>query len=291
MNDVKEDIKKTIEYINTNHPIFQFEFQPYSAVFLNANECISDYMKGMFVPQGKALTICGSGDHILNLLCCGFEEIDSFDINKVAYYYFKLKCAWIMQYSYEQFMDFYFDSPKNENQVFHLDQLDDFSFLDSDTYQFFSSLKNETISKLCYPVTNSFTIVFDNLYLEIKQYEKLKSILKNGFTHQFFHTDIKNISSYLNKIYDYICLSNVGDYYENTLMNDNMDYMMRFEKFFLFCKENVFPFLSEEGKAMFFYLFDARKELDTDYLLNQYSDAVIQKVRTYSGSIAYHYQK
>lgn len=287
MTEVENDINRTKEFLKSGREKFFFvDFKSYSPVFLDTNEEMIDYLKDENI-NGRALTVCASGDHIFNLLCKGVEEIDSFDINKVSYYYYKLKCAWILQHSYKEFLDFYFLIPNEEQEVFRLDKLDDLSFIDDETYQYFSSLKNEEVSKLCYGRDSSYYVKQRSIFYDENQYEKLRSIIRNGFDFKFFHSDLSNLDEKLNGKYQYMCLSNIGDYMDRY----DLSQYYKLKEYLQFCKDKIFPFLDDDGKAMFYYLFNLRKEEDTEKVFNEQKEGKIKKIRTYNGNNAYIYNK
>lgn len=287
MTEVENDINKTMEFLRSGQEkFFSVDFKSYSPVFLDTNEEITDYLKNQNL-NGRALTVCASGDHIFNLLCKGVEKIDSFDINKVSYYYYKLKYAWILQHSYQEFLDFYFQIPTQEQEVFRLDKLDDLSFIDDETYQYFSSLKNENVSKLCYGRDSSYSIKQRSIFYDECKYEKLRSILRNGFDFKFIHSDLSDLNEKIDGKYQYMCLSNIGDY----MNREDLTQYYKLKEYLQFCKEKIFPFLSDEGEAMFYYLFNLRKEEDTERVFQEENEGKIKKIRTYNGNNAYIYKK
>jgi len=163
----------------------------------------------------KVLSVVGSGDHFLNLVNNGASQIDSFDINRHAIYYLKLKKAAAITLSKEAFYEFLInDARKYFSRVA--------SYLDSESYLFWKEYIENTVpttgiqkSNLFYPriYCPNFTAI--NAYLKPENYSVLGEHLKERTEDRVFLGDIFKISYKLDTDYDCIYLSNILAYEDN----------------------------------------------------------------------------
>lgn len=71
------------KYLKLNTP-----FSEISNFYYFTNENIKDFFDLLdFTNDTHALTVCGSGDQVLNLINKGVKNIDVFDSNKLAFYF------------------------------------------------------------------------------------------------------------------------------------------------------------------------------------------------------------
>lgn len=75
----------------------------FSSIYLFTNENLRGVMDLVDADKKDALTVCGSGDHVLNLAQSGAKKIDVFDRNKLTYYYLDFKRACALSLKYDEF--------------------------------------------------------------------------------------------------------------------------------------------------------------------------------------------
>ncbi len=203
-----EDAKNFLSVVLSGNLSFSKYSIFYEFTTENLRESIGNYSK-----EDRILTILSSGDQIFNYLLKGASDIEAFDINKVTKYYFKLKCAQIMSNSCEQF------SELSKRMTFYmtLEDLDSYrNYLDKDTYEFWKYCLLNTENRL-YLLSRAGGIVRQqrkkyNIYFEKENYDKLQSILQNGFTLRFYLCDISMLPHNMKGEYSEVYLSNVFDY-------------------------------------------------------------------------------
>ena len=258
--------------LETKKSIYDLEgktmkFSKYSEVYPFATECINGYLKSSLPKNAKnALTVLSSSDQLFNLLVNGVEEITTFDINLVTYYYFELKKAYIMKNNYESFVDLIRKSYNFKTSFLGLlvNQMDDYAqYMSKDTYNFWNELKklNMNFTYLQYMNSSLFQVREDNEYVEDeKKYETLRSILKNGFNHSFYNCSIMQLDQLLCKQFDYMNFSNIYDYSKNFIQDTQPRNV-----FYQYIKEQILPYLKEQGNTMITYTYSTKN----DFLENQ----------------------
>ena len=225
---MEQDLKVAKQLIEYKEQLdFEIDLEKYNSIYLFATENIWGFLQKIqlnndFLFEKKnILTVCSSGDQILNLLLLDVSTIESYDINIFTKYFFYLKAAAIESLSYQEFLTFFFPSPLHKNNVF-LESL--FTKLEPNIrnkeaqifwhYLFFKyGGKKLYDSPLFVPnYYSKNTYLACNNYLQTEtNYNKLKLKLKS-FHFQFYHLNIfKSISSLNNKKYDFIYLSNIMD--------------------------------------------------------------------------------
>ena len=225
-------LKKMLISKNNNDNLFSM----HSKVYAFTTENISGYYKNINFIDKKILTICSSGDHILNAIFLGCKDIDCFDINIFTKYYMYLKLGAIKVLTYSEFLYFF----ESENK---------FSF---GLYQKISTSLNEEIKKFWDLVYSNEDIISDidkifmnidykktnkiyNLYLKEDNYNTLKNILLNDSINiNFIQSDFLVIHKKLKDNYNYIFLSNIIDYLPNYYTNNfNSNYIGYIKEYFI----------------------------------------------------------
>ncbi len=255
-----EDIKKNITAVKA----FLFEHKcidsKYSKVWAGTTENIKEYFKLMNWEQTKkVLTVCSSGDHILNLINKGITEIDTFDINPLTFPYLNLKIAFILAFDYEDYFNFFNKlciASRSEIQEYEI-----FTFVKpylETPYNFFweelfqeniiknkhSSIESGLLGKFCMNYIPSHTSKLRNQWIHGKnEYNKTKENLKKC-TINFKCSSIENIPNNFSKEYDKILLSNIADYLHISPIN--------FDKF---VKNELSPMLNVNGEILTAYIY------------------------------------
>lgn len=223
-----KDIEKSI--VNAKSFIFDHKCfdKKYSRVWAGATENIKEYFELMKWEEiKKALTVCSSGDHILNLVNKGVKEIDAFDINPLTFPYLNLRIAFIQAFDYKDYFKFFnklsiaSHSEIQEYEIFSIVK----SYLKYPYNIFWEELFSENIKrnkhnimepgllgKICKHYIPFGTSKLRNQWMyEKSEYEKTKHNLKNC-TINFKCTDVLDVPNIFSKGYDKILLSNIADY-------------------------------------------------------------------------------
>ena len=278
------DINQTKAYINEqifeNEYLFMGElYSKYQKVFFATNENINEYLEICHKDSyNSALSVLGSGDHVLNLVKKGVYEIDCFDINKLTkYFVFGLRFAMIRKFDYNSYLN---TTKKLISKKTPLDEITQIinellPYMENKYKKYWSIInnynyklqkENKTNLNLIYMLSffnrNIDDIVFRNNYLgSITDYNILKNNLNNTKLH-FKNVNAIYLDKEFRKKYDIILLSNiVGNlgtyfYYKSKDINkDFYEYIMNIK-----CK------LNDDGILLLEYIHDY---LD-DYSIKKY---------------------
>ncbi len=232
----------------------------YNRVWFGATENIREYFELMNWEQvKKVLTVCSSGDHILNLINKGIPEIDSFDINPLTFPYLNLRMAFIMAFTYEDYFKFFNKlsiASRNEIQEYEI-----FSrikpYLKVPYNVFWEELFHENmmknkhnsiepglLGKYCRNYIPFCTSRLRNLWLYDKNaYETTKENLTKC-TITFKCANLLDLPRLFSKGYDKILLSNIADY---LLMSSN--------DFDNFIRTYLAPMLNTDGSILAAYIY------------------------------------
>lgn len=194
-------------------------FNPYNSSYLFTTENISGYMPDL---SGKRiLTVCSSGDHYLNALLNGAQQIDLFDINCLSFMVLKLKRVALVNLDRDKFLSYF--GILNKEHILDYNIYIKFSkYLDEETYIYFNQLYDWSCKsgKFLYSATSVFfedrsepiTYFRCNDYLKEENYDIIKRKLSKLNDISFLWTDVMNLESKLSDLYDAIFLSNIQDY-------------------------------------------------------------------------------
>lgn len=255
-------------------------FSQKSRVYLFSNEPLklmftdTAFFNDTDLSNKSIFSIIASGDFFFNSCLLGCENMTLVDINEYAHYYFEIKKAMIKKYNYEEFIAMYRELDNiyykfNEYSSFIKDDIrnkiiNKFSLYADDVSSF---VKN--ISWSCSYEFNNLDNIgrrieffrTHNLYLNgDDNYNKLKSILLkddidlNMYVSSLFDLDLDNMEKF-----DYIYLSNIGDYCDTSLFYD----------FLLNIKNKI---LKNTGKIILVYRTDNYKYLlDKNLKITKYN--------------------
>lgn len=210
--DVNEALEKTIEVLHTR----DIWFSTYSPIYFFTNEPIRRVFREETFYKDSALSVIASGDHLLNLISSGVRNIDGFDINRLTYFHFYLKCALIKSLSYQEFYEL------SQNHFYMNDTKRFYSFLltlkqkmPEEVYEYYRKLCEYLLNSeygyadLCIEHDFEYSSAF-NLYASSEEdYERTRQNL-DGTHLRFLFSDIRDLE--LQKKYDIILLSNILDY-------------------------------------------------------------------------------
>lgn len=214
---MEEDIKLFNKIVNLQNKEDLYEHY-FCWLYPFTNENISGYFDKINFKNKKVLTVTSSGDHVLNSLLLGADEVDAFDINPLAKYYSELKIAAVKSLDFNEFFLFFYNKKIfNKNKFFmdkktYLDKI--CKNLNGNYRKFWDYVFEHYKSK---ELNDSF--LFSKDYLELKglmeannyfneyDYNRLKKILKDKPI-TYHDVNVKDLAG-INKKFDIITLSNV----------------------------------------------------------------------------------
>ena len=177
----------------------------FNKVYPFTTENIAGYMD-MDLTGKKIITVTGSGDHIINAILKGCNDITTFDINPLTKEFMELKLEKIKELSLEEYLEF-------------------FSNLDKDKYNYkYFDIQNK---------------IDCNLYLNEVNYNIIKERL-DEVKINFIESNVIDLE--LSSNYDYMFLSNISDYIE-MFCNNLSDYKKLIDKFLERVKTIYFAYI------------------------------------------------
>ncbi|MEX0920926.1 MAG: DUF3419 family protein, partial [Candidatus Pacearchaeota archaeon] len=191
-------------------------------MYMYATEMVSLYYRKLNIKNKSLLTICGSGDQVINAVFFGAKKVVGFDLNKRSEFITRLKIAFIKTLSYKKFMEF-FNEGINEKSFNYNIYKNISKKLDRKTNSFFDQMykkydydgKKLSSSKLFRKRKDIIgnKIKNMNIYLKNnKNYLKTRNMLKKT-KFKFIRKDIKNISEIELSGLDLVNLSNAPNYF------------------------------------------------------------------------------
>ena len=235
--------KIDLEAIDNIMASSKLKFSNRSFIYTFTNECIKDYLNFFDLKDKKILTVTGSGDHILNMLLA-VNNIDTFDINLYAYYFYVLKKYALITLELDEYLDFFLDKEINYNKkVFNkIKQNWNNEVYIKDFFEYVFRNYNKSIPLF---TNNKYQdkekYIENNTYLDEINYYKLKKNLQNKNVN-FINSNFTKLN--LTDQYDYIFISNITDYLNNMFDNNSL----RSYKKFLY--KSIIPYLKENGKII-----------------------------------------
>ena len=91
----------------TNSKIKEKRMGSDAPVYIYATEMCSSYYHIVDVKRKRVLTVCGSGDQILNAYFFGAEVVVGFDLNANSERMLRLKVVAIKELAYKKFLKFF----------------------------------------------------------------------------------------------------------------------------------------------------------------------------------------
>ena len=243
----------------------------FNAIYPMTTENQSGYYRYVDV-FSKVLCVGGSGDHALNCIYHGANEVSMFDINSMTYYLFNLKVG-LLRSDYSTFVDFFtidsLDWRAHSNEFFNRGIYLDFrAYLDEDTQTFWDKFYSECelrgktpqTSGLFRPIKYSRDILMtvndylssEEAFLALRErYARVKPKII------FYHTGIVNLFNYIpgKEKFNLILFSNISDYLAQAfnVSDDNRC----LELFNNFINTKVMPSLAFVGQVFFAYIYKA----------------------------------
>lgn len=233
----------------------------YSKLYAFTTENIGGYYLQTSFLKKKVLTVCGSGDHVLNAILLGSNEIDTFDINIFTYYFLKLKIAAVKTLSYTEFLDYFLLENNLSAMNYKLFQKMK-KELESEILTFWEAiyrdveydgrkLRDSSLFHNLYD-TNEKKLM-SNPYLKEENFTKLKESI-NLSKVTFIESSLLNLKDKCKENYDLIFLSNISDYL-NLMFSNNL-----LENYREKIVEPLTRKLNRYGKLYFIYQYDIGNE-------------------------------
>lgn len=241
---------------------FGYPFSKYQKVYAKTNENIAGYLdQENFQDKEKALSVLASGDHVFNLVLNGIQDIDTFDTNKLTYYFsLGLKRAAILKYDYKDYLLFLKKivnkDTSEEELISVIGGLLPYMSEDNATYwkeileynhrvQIEEKTNMNLFRLLLINVSNSD---IKNSYLQNQEnYNKMRKNLAVADI-RFKCADCLGINDKYKSKYDLILLSNIADYfYKSWGLNWTYDKLSSYES-------SLKSMLTEQGDIFLAYL-------------------------------------
>ena len=192
-------------------------FTQYDRIYPFTTESIKHYMGNL---EGKdVLAVAASGDHAIESFGHGANSVDTFDVNKLTSYYQNLKIEGMKHLSYEEFFKLFTDEGYGINDDEALKIFNKLRpYLDDKTIEVFEYVLNNYIYDNDLLNTNLFFATSSNdeynqrldYFNEEDYYQHQESLQDKSVS--FINTDIVDLPSKLDKLYDVMYLSNISSY-------------------------------------------------------------------------------
>ncbi len=192
------------------------------AMYIYATEMIKEYYSFFDMEKKSVLTICGSGDQMINALFLGAKKVTGFDINFYSKHMLNLKVSSILSLELNEFIEFFGDKKINVGFSYRIYKKTREN-LDNSTKEFFDNLykkfnfDGEKLAKSSYfrerARVQERNVKEFNLYLKNKEsYLKIREILKKQ-KFDFVLGSVLEIPFLIkDEKYNIINLSNVQNY-------------------------------------------------------------------------------
>lgn len=249
---VIDEVKSQLSFNNS----LNADFCEYSKMYLMTTENIKDYLSIFDLTDKEVLSVCGSGDQLLNAYLFGAKNVTCFDINYLALLFLRFKVEFIKNLSYSEFCQFFI---QDKNYMFldsniylklrsvldnDLKEFFDFNFLEhsqEDKYNLFFYKFNIYLSKLKQI----------NNYFSQEAYDKLSKILQTKEI-DIIQSDISSLPERLSRNYDFMLFSNISDYIEGMYPENSLLNYKELIKRFL-------EYLNKDGIIQTGYIYDIKR--------------------------------
>lgn len=245
--EILEDLNKTLKMcknINSKNSINSIldwakssnSFSKISQCYQFTNEQLDDYYSQIDLKDKDVLTVCGSGDQVICALLNGAKKVDTFDSNKLTYYYLFLKISAIKGLDYIEFLKLMNLYCRNSNRKEYYKKIrdlipkedvklfwDEFFQEKKDLFPAFFIGGHNNKNFTHYNEIENVSLNENKnrlLYLNETEFQKVKSKLDNNNIH-FENINIFDIRTHFNSTYDFINCSNIASYItdKNNLIN------------------------------------------------------------------------
>ena len=229
-------------------------------MYLYATEMVSSYYSKLKIKDKNILTICGSGDQVLNAYFFNAKKVIGFDINERSEFITILKITAIKKFSYREYLDFFGINNKTASFDYILYKRIREN-LNKKIREFFDNLyeiynfNGKKLTRSDYFHQRGFIVdpKLINSYLKNERnYLKLREMLKFR-KFEFVRSDVKIIFSnkkIVKEKFDIINLSNLPNYFVGKLVRENVKDPIGyfFNKIIMELKKK----LSKKGKIFYY---------------------------------------
>lgn len=293
---VNQDIMNANEIINGKFGLYNNLFHSTSSVYKFTNENISGYYELLNLEGKNILTVCSSGDHILEAILRDAKKVDCFDISIFTKYFMNLKLASVLSLEYDEFITYLFE--KTSDKIFYYKFYEkirkSLKKIDFDSLLFWDSLYNNARGFEIYS-SRLFTNMYigisffenkENSYLNKENYYILKTKLEKYLSLNknilFEQSNVTDISKKFKDKYDLIFLSNIASYMENIYVHN-----AEINFYDLITKE-IKTLLTEKGLIEVAYLYsDVTLSDFTNYCLNNTNFDILSFDSFYEGKTSH----
>lgn len=210
-------------------------FAKYSLFYFHSNENAKMALENLEFNKNQALSVMASGDQVFNLISLGVKHIDAFDINILTYFIYHLRRAIYLVYGPEKgaiienmFCSVEIDTIKLLKILTTLRPV-----LPDEVIAYFQEVLTYAHYLQTYHSENYFaylSIILNrkgqNLYLS--DFSRFQDNLEHAEVN-FINSDIENLSGNLDRNYDLMYFSNIGEcYVRNKKSQEFVDLLIRF---------------------------------------------------------------
>lgn len=241
-----------------------FENTGYDRLYTFGTEDMRTYSKE-FSGANSFLSICASGDQILNAVLTGATEIDAFDSNNLCGRALNLKIAALKGLSRDEFLEYYetFSPYLFVKFAELLDEEDLFYWVT--IYRMFPENQAGMLIRdflFGYKKLDESMIILINPYLEKKNYNRLRSMLDDSKIN-FIHSDLFSLPEHIgDKKYDAMNFSNIYEYI-NYGKNTGTELA---SKYYNFMMDEMYTRLNDSGKMLIAYTYAFSDSVKKDFL-------------------------
>lgn len=178
----------------------------YDCVYFHSNENLRAIFNEIDVANRDVLTVLGSGDQALYMYDRGARSVDLFDKNNLTLYYYYLR-VWTIKYLNQFYPDIHFDNNFLERLLQYVEpktEAEKIAYLYWKKFSwYFEDCDYDDLDDL-------FIIGNDIKGNELYDFYRIKSKVEKE-KYNFYNIDIVTPNLNLNKKYDAIYVSNIGD--------------------------------------------------------------------------------
>ena len=219
---------------------FDLSSYNYRRVYPNTNENMKALFRNFNVEGKDVLCVLGSSDQVLSSFYLGANSVDSFDNNKLTFYYYYLR-KWLITYLNEEYINEEFF--KNGRKLYKLISKIKVEDKDEETAKEFwlnYLSKNCRIDKKLFIETRN---KYDNLFKD-----DLSNLSKKIKRLGFYNYDL-GYDFYLDKQYDILIISNIMECLRNQFQ-------------ICIAKENIERLLKKDGICVCSHLMENKNDLN-----------------------------
>ena len=229
MVEVQDDVRKTLDVVSGKG------YDDYSNIYFSSNENMNALFNNFDVKDKDVFCVLASSDQLFYSYLRGAKSVDTYDINKLTYYYYYLR-KWVIEY----FGDYYpIEKISNEYISNLLKKVKVKSYDEEIAYYYWSLFTNTICGYLTKKLFYRSSFIENN---RIHDINKLKRLI-NEHEFNFINMDITDDNIVINKKYDVVITSNISEYF-----NDNILKINRY-------KRNISNLVKDDGVVVSSHIF------------------------------------